>query len=67
MLKYNTLLTVRGAKSSSYMGYAGLVRFVRCLHLADGINPLHPLAAQHLNLPQLRDNLFRLVSFDSHV
>ena len=37
------------------------------LHLPDRINARHPLPAQHLNLPQLRDNLFRLVSLDSHI
>jgi hypothetical protein len=40
---------------------------VRYLNLPDCINARHSLAAQHLNLPKLRDNLFRLVSFVSHM
>lgn len=39
----------------------------RYLNLPDCINARNSLAAQHLNLPRLRDNLFRLVAFDSHI
>ena len=42
-------------------------RLLGYLHLPDRINTRHSLAAKHLNLSQLRDNLFRLVSLDSHV
>ena len=42
-------------------------RLLRNLNLPDGVNPRHALAAKPLNLPQLRDNRFRPVSFDSHL
>ena len=35
-------------------------------HLADRIHPGHALSDKHINLPQLRDNLFRLVSLVCH-
>jgi hypothetical protein len=44
-----------------------VVRVFRDLHLANCVNPWSTLSDQHIYLPQLRDNLFRFVSFRCHL
>jgi hypothetical protein len=44
-----------------------IIRLLRNLHLTNGVNPRLTLPNQHINLTQLRDNLFRFVSFGCHL
>ena len=43
-----------------------IIRLFRNLNLAYRVNPCLTLPDKHINLPQLRNNIFRFVSFGCH-
>lgn len=63
----STGIKAEGGSHTSILLAPAVKRLFRYLRLPDCINARHSLAAQHLNLPQLRNNLFRFVSLHSNL